>query len=214
MQNFSEFVNIFLHLDHYLSEIIQNYGTLTYALLFLIVFCETGLIVLPFLPGDSLLFAAGTFAALGDLNWGILYGSLLIAAVLGDSVNYEVGRYFGPKIARHEKLKFINKAHIEKTQQFYDKYGAKTIIIARFVPIVRTFAPFVAGIGSMSYQRFLQFNLVGAVAWVAICLAGGYLFGNIPAVKNNFSIVVLGIVFVSILPAVIEVIRHKYVKSS
>ena len=178
------------------------------------MFCETGLIVLPFLPGDSLLFAAGTFAALGDLNWGILYGSLLIAAVLGDSVNYEVGRYFGPKIARHEKLKFINKAHIEKTQQFYDKYGAKTIIIARFVPIVRTFAPFVAGIGSMSYQRFLRFNLVGAVAWVAICLAGGYLFGNIPAVKNNFSIVVLGIVFVSILPAMIEVIRHKYVKAS
>ncbi len=214
MQNFSELLNIFLHLDHYLSEIIQNYGTLTYALLFLIVFCETGLVVLPFLPGDSLLFAAGTFAALGDLNWGILYGSLLIAAVLGDSVNYEVGRYFGPKIARHEKLKFINKAHIEKTQQFYDKYGAKTIIIARFVPIVRTFAPFVAGIGSMSYQRFLQFNVVGAVAWVAICLAGGYLFGNIPAVKNNFSIVVLGIVFVSILPAVIEVIRHKYVKAS
>ena len=214
MQHLTELLNIFLHLDHYLSEIIQNYGTLTYALLFLIVFCETGLIVLPFLPGDSLLFAAGTFAALGDLNWGILYGSLLIAAVLGDSVNYEVGRYFGPKIARHEKLKFINKAHIEKTQQFYDKYGAKTIIIARFVPIVRTFAPFVAGIGSMSYQRFLQFNLVGAVAWVAICLAGGYLFGNIPAVKNNFSIVVLGIVFVSILPAMIEVIRHKYVKAS
>ena len=213
MQHLTELLNIFLHLDHYLSEIIQNYGTLTYALLFLIVFCETGLIVLPFLPGDSLLFAAGTFAALGDLNWGILYGSLLIAAVLGDSVNYEVGRYFGPKIARHEKLKFINKAHIEKTQQFYDKYGAKTIIIARFVPIVRTFAPFVAGIGSMSYQRFLQFNLVGAVAWVAICLAGGYLFGNIPAVKNNFSIVVLGIVFVSILPAMIEVIRHKYVKA-
>ncbi len=214
MQHLTELLNIFLHLDHYLSEIIQNYGTLTYALLFLIVFCETGLIVLPFLPGDSLLFAAGTFAALGDLNWGILYGSLLIAAVLGDSVNYEVGRYFGPKIARHEKLKFINKAHIEKTQQFYDKYGAKTIIIARFVPIVRTFAPFVAGIGSMSYQRFLRFNLVGAVAWVAICLAGGYLFGNIPAVKNNFSIVVLGIVFVSILPAMIEVIRHKYVKAS
>ena len=214
MQNFSELVNIFLHLDHYLSEIIQNYGTLTYALLFLIVFCETGLVVLPFLPGDSLLFAAGTFAALGDLNWGILYGSLLIAAVLGDSVNYEVGRYLGPKIANQEKLKFINKAHIEKTQQFYDKYGAKTIIIARFVPIVRTFAPFVAGIGSMSYRRFLQFNVVGAVAWVAICLAGGYLFGNIPAVKNNFSIVVLGIVFVSILPAVIEVIRHKYVKAS
>ena len=214
MQHLTELLNIFLHLDHYLSEIIQNYGTLTYALLFLIVFCETGLIVLPFLPGDSLLFAAGTFAALGDLNWGILYGSLLIAAVLGDSVNYEVGRYFGPKIARHEKLKFINKAHIEKTQQFYDKYCAKTIIIARFVPIVRTFAPFVAGIGSMSYQRFLRFNLVGAVAWVAICLAGGYLFGNIPAVKNNFSIVVLGIVFVSILPAMIEVIRHKYVKAS
>ncbi len=214
MQNLSELFNIFLHLDHYLSEIIRNYGTLTYALLFLIVFCETGLVVLPFLPGDSLLFAAGTFAALGDFNWGILYGSLVFAAILGDSLNYEVGRYLGPKLARHEKLKFINQAHVEKTQHFYDKYGAKTIIIARFIPIIRTFAPFVAGIGNMSYRRFIQFNVVGGLAWVAICLAGGYWFGNIPVVKNNFSLVILGIVTVSILPAVFEFIRHKYQKMS
>ena len=214
MQHLTELLNIFLHLDHYLSDIIQNYGTVTYALLFLIVFCETGLVVLPFLPGDSLLFAAGTFAAKGDLGFGILFASLAIAAVVGDALNYEIGRRLGPKIANHEKLKFINQDHLDKTQHFYDKYGAKTIIIARFVPVVRTFAPFVAGIGSMTYQRFLQFNLVGALAWVAICLAGGYLFGNLLVVKNNFSVVILGIVIVSILPAVIEIVRHKYLKSN
>ena len=212
MQHLTELLNIFLHLDHYLSEIIQNYGALTYGLLFLIVFCETGLVVLPFLPGDSLLFAAGAFAAKGDMTVGILFISLVIAAVIGDMLNYQIGLYLGPKLAGQKTLKFINKAHIEKTQAFYDKYGAKTIIIARFVPIVRTFAPFVAGIGSMTYKRFLQFNVVGAVAWVAICLAAGYLFGNIPVVKNNFSIVILGIVIVSILPAVIEVVRHKYLR--
>ena len=212
MQHLTELLNIFLHLDHYLSEIIQNYGALTYGLLFLIVFCETGLVVLPFLPGDSLLFAAGAFAAKGDMTVGILFISLVIAAVIGDMLNYQIGPYLGPKLAGQKTLKFINKAHIEKTQAFYDKYGAKTIIIARFVPIVRTFAPFVAGIGSMTYKRFLQFNVVGAVAWVAICLAAGYLFGNIPVVKNNFSIVILGIVIVSILPAVIEVVRHKYLR--
>ena len=214
MQHLTELLNIFLHLDHYLSDIIQNYGTVTYALLFLIVFCETGLVVLPFLPGDSLLFAAGTFTAKGDLGFGILFASLAMAAVVGDALNYEIGRRLGPKIANHEKLKFINQDHLDKTQHFYDKYGAKTIIIARFVPVVRTFAPFVAGIGSMTYQRFLQFNVVGALAWVAICLAGGYLFGNLPVVKNNFSVVILGIVIVSILPAVIEIVRHKYLKTN
>ena len=214
MQHLTELLNIFLHLDHYLSEIIQNYGALTYGLLFLIVFCETGLVVLPFLPGDSLLFAAGAFAAKGDMTVGILFISLVIAAVIGDMLNYQIGRYLGPKLAGQKTLKFINKAHIEKTQTFYDKYGAKTIIIARFVPVIRTFAPFGAGIGSMAYKRFLQFNVVGAAAWVAICLAAGYLFGNIPVVKNNFSMVILGIVFVSILPAVIEVVRHKYLKAN
>ncbi len=214
MQHLTELLNIFLHLDHYLSDIIQNYGTVTYALLFLIVFCETGLVVLPFLPGDSLLFAAGTFAAKGDLTIGILFVSLALAAVIGDTFNYELGRYLGPKLTNHEKLKFINKAHIEKTHQFYNKYGAKTIIIARFIPIIRTFAPFVAGIGSMGYRRFIQFNVIGGLAWVAICLAGGYLFGNIPVVKTNFSIVILGIVAVSILPAVLEFIRHKYQKTN
>ncbi len=214
MQHLTELLNIFLHLDHYLSDIIQNYGTVSYALLFLIVFCETGLVVLPFLPGDSLLFAAGTFAAKGDLTIGILFVSLALAAVIGDTFNYELGRYLGPKLTNHEKLKFINKAHIEKTHQFYNKYGAKTIIIARFIPIIRTFAPFVAGIGSMGYRRFIQFNVIGGLAWVAICLAGGYLFGNIPVVKTNFSIVILGIVAVSILPAVLEFIRHKYQKTN
>ena len=214
MQYLTELLNIFLHLDHYLSEIIQNYGALTYALLFLIVFCETGLVFLPFLPGDSLLFAAGAFAAKGDMTVGILFVSLAFSAVMGDMLNYQVGRYLGPKLAGQKTLKFINKAHIVKTQEFYDTYGAKTIIIARFVPVIRTFAPFVAGLGSMAYKRFLQFNMVGAVAWVAICLAAGYLFGNIPVVKNNFSMVILGIVFVSILPAVIEVVRHKYLKAN
>jgi membrane-associated protein len=209
MEHVTQFINIFLHLDKYLSEIIQNYGYVTYIILFIIIFCETGLVILPFLPGDSLLFAAGTFVAKGDLSLGILYVTLCIAAVLGDSVNYEIGRFFGPKIAKQEKTRFLNRDHVERTHKFYEKYGAKTIIIARFVPIIRTFAPFVAGIGDMGYKRFLQYNVIGGIGWISICMLGGYLFGNIEFVKHNFSLVMLGIVIVSILPAVIEYIRYK-----
>jgi membrane-associated protein len=209
MEHVTQFINIFLHLDKYLSEIIQNYGYVTYIILFIIIFCETGLVILPFLPGDSLLFAAGTFVAKGDLSLGILYVTLCIAAVLGDSVNYEIGRFFGPKIAKQEKTRFLNRDHVERTHKFYEKYGAKTIIIARFVPIIRTFAPFVAGIGDMGYKKFLQYNVIGGIGWISICMLGGYLFGNIEFVKHNFTLVMLGIVIVSILPAVIEYIRYK-----
>ena len=210
MEYITHFIDLFLHLDKYLSEVIQSYGYVTYLILFVIIFCETGLVVLPFLPGDSLLFAAGAFAAKGDLSVGILYVILCIAAVLGDSVNYEIGSFFGPKIAKQEKTRFLNKEHVERTHKFYEKYGAKTIIIARFIPIIRTFAPFVAGIGDMGYKKFLQFNVIGGVAWISICLFGGYWFGNIPIVKQNFTIVIVGIVIISIMPAVIEYIRHRY----
>jgi membrane-associated protein len=162
------------------------------------------------LPGDSLLFAAGTFAAKGDMSLGILYVTLCVAAVLGDSVNYEIGSFFGPKIAKQEKTRFLNKEHVERTHKFYEKYGAKTIIIARFVPIIRTFAPFVAGIGDMGYKKFLHYNIIGGISWISICMFGGYLFGNIEIVKHNFTIVILGIVVVSILPALFEYIRYKF----
>ena len=210
MEHIIQFINIFLHLDKYLSDIIQNYGYVTYIILFIIIFCETGLVILPFLPGDSLLFAAGTFAAKGDMSLWILYVILCVAAVLGDSVNFEIGNFFGPKIAKQEKTRFLNKEHVERTHQFYEKYGAKTIIIARFVPIVRTFAPFVAGIGDMGYKKFLHYNVIGGISWISICLLGGYLFGNIEIVKHNFSIVMLGIVIVSVSPAVFEYIKYKY----
>lgn len=214
MEHITQFIDIFLHLDKYLSAIIQSYGYITYFILFAIIFCETGLVVLPFLPGDSLLFAAGAFAAKGDMNLGLLFAILCIAAIAGDSVNYEIGSYIGPKIAKQEKTRFLNKAHVERTHQFYEKYGAKTIIIARFIPIVRTFAPFVAGIGDMGYKKFLHYNVIGGVSWISICLFGGYLFGNIPLVKQHFTMVILAIVVISILPALIEYLRHKYSKES
>ncbi len=214
MEHITQFIDIFLHLDKYLSTIIQSYGYITYFILFAIIFCETGLVVLPFLPGESLLFAAGAFAAKGDMNLGILFAILCIAAIAGDSVNYEIGSYIGPKIAKQEKTRFLNKAHIERTHQFYEKYGAKTIIIARFIPIIRTFAPFVAGIGDMGYKKFLHYNVIGGVSWISICLFGGYLFGNIPLVKQHFTMVILAIVVISILPAIIEYLRHKYSKDS
>ena len=209
MAYFTQYIELFLHLDKSLSAVIQTYGSTTYIILFLVILCETGLVVLPFLPGDSLLFAAGAFAAKGDMNIATLFMTLCVAAILGDSINYEVGRLIGPRIAQREKSRYVNKEHIDKTHQFYEKYGAKTIIIARFIPIIRTFAPFVAGLGTMSYKKFLQYNLIGGVAWVAICLFAGYLFGNIPLVKKNFTVVIFAIIIVSILPAVIEYIRHR-----
>src|SRR5690606_16302407 len=175
------FIDLFLHLDKHLSELIAAYGTWTYAILFLIVFCETGLVVTPFLPGDSLLFAAGTFAALGAMDPWILFGLLTVAAILGDTVNYWIGKRIGPA-AFTGRFRLLNQNHLRKTEAFYEKHGGKTIIMARFVPIVRTFAPFVAGVGTMEYGRFLMFNVVGAVLWVGLFVFGGYLFGNIPAV--------------------------------
>jgi len=203
------FVDFFLHLDQHLAEVIQRYGTSTYALLFLIVFLETGLVVTPLLPGDSLLFAAGSFAGLGILRFWPLFFLLCAAAILGDTINYAIGARLGPRVFHYPKSRFFNPEHLKKTHAFYEKYGGKTIIIARFVPIVRTFAPFVAGIGAMSYARFLGYNVIGGVLWVSVCLFAGYFFGNLPLVKQNFSLVVIAIVFISLLPAVIEYLRHR-----
>ena len=202
-------IDLFLHLDVHLHSIILQYGTLTYIILFMVIFGETGLVVVPFLPGDSLLFAAGTFAAKGSFNLHLLIILLAVAAILGDTVNYWIGHFIGPKIFEKENIRFLKKEYLEKTHKFYEKYGGKTIIIARFVPIVRTFAPFVAGIGSMSYSKFILYNIIGGVIWVVLFTAAGFYFGNIPFVKDNFSIVILTIIFISILPGIIEFIRHK-----
>jgi membrane-associated protein len=207
--SFHWLLDFFLHLDRHLAEAIGAYGTWTYALLFTIIFLETGLVVTPFLPGDSLLFAAGSFAALGALDVGLLFALLSFAAVLGDNVNYAIGRYLGPKVFHYERSRFFNPDHLRKTHQFYEKYGVKTIIIARFVPIVRTFSPFVAGIGAMSYPRFLAYDVVGGILWVSVCLFAGYFFGNLPFVKKNFSLVIVAIVLVSVMPAVVEYVRHR-----
>jgi membrane-associated protein len=204
-----EFIDLFLHLDVHLYAVIQQYGVWTYLILFLIIFCETGLVVTPILPGDSLLFAAGTFAASGALDPAWLFGLLSVAAIAGDAVNYAIGHFMGPKVFTQEDSRFLKKEYLDRTHQFYEKYGGKTIIIARFVPIVRTFAPFVAGVGSMSYGRFASYNVVGGIAWIAICLFAGYAFGNIPVVKENFTLVILAIIFISILPGLIEFLRQR-----
>ena len=202
-------VDLFLHLDTHLAEVIQQYGTYTYALLFLIVFLETGLVVTPLLPGDSLLFAAGSFAGLGALSLWPLFFLLCAAAILGDTANYAIGAYLGPKVFHYPKSRFFNPEHLRKTHDFYEKYGGKTIIIARFIPIIRTFAPFVAGIGAMSYARFLSYNVIGGVLWVSVCLFAGYFFGNLAFVKKNFSLVILAIIVISMLPALVEYLRHR-----
>jgi membrane-associated protein len=186
------------------------YGMWTYLILFLIVFCETGLVVTPILPGDSLLFAAGAFAATGALRAQPLFVLLSIAAVAGDTVNYWAGKMVGPKIFQQQKIRFMKKEYLDRTHEFYERHGGKTIIIARFVPIIRTFAPFVAGIGRMTYLRFLSYNVVGGVAWIALFIFGGYFFGNIPVVKRNFTLVIIAIIFVSILPGFIEFARQRY----
>ncbi len=201
-------VSIFLHLDRHLAELIGQYGSWTYGILFAIVFLETGVVVTPVLPGDSLLFAAGALAATGSLDLAVLFGLLSLAAVLGDTANYQIGKAVGPH-AFTGRVGFLKKEYLDRTHAFYEKYGAKTIVLARFVPIVRTFAPFVAGIGTMSYARFLAYNVVGGVAWVALCLGSGYAFGNIPLVKKNFSLVILGIVVVSVMPVIVEYVRSR-----
>jgi len=202
-------LDIIIHLDKHLGLIIQEYGFWTHVLLFLIIFCETGLVITPILPGDSLLFAAGTFAALGSLDLAWLVASLSVAAVAGDTVNYWVGCIAGPKVFSSQGSRFFNREYLDRTHKFYEKYGGKTIIIARFVPIIRTFAPFVAGIGSMTYGRFIVYNVAGGIAWILIFTLGGYFFGNIPIVKRNFTLVILAIIIVSILPGVIEYVRQR-----
>ena len=209
MEFLSKIIDFIIHLDTHLSDLIQTYGLWTYLILFVVIFCETGLVVTPFLPGDSLIFAAGTFAARGDLKVGWLFLVLAAAAVLGDTVNYWIGKIIGPKIFHKEKTRFFKKEYLDRTHEFYEKYGAETIIIARFVPIIRTFAPFVAGIGRMSYLKFISYNVIGGVGWVAIFTFGGYFFGNIPFVKNNFSIVIIAIILISLVPAVLEFLKHR-----
>ena len=214
MQTLLSFVDIFLHVDKHLEALVAGYGLWVYAILFLIIFCETGLVVTAILPGDSLLFAAGSLCALGDssdsrLSLLILIPLLIVAAVLGDAVNYSIGKALGPGYLEKKNFRFVKKEHLERTQKFYEKYGGKTIVLARFVPIVRTFAPFVAGIGKMAYSRFFTFNVIGAFAWVLICTLAGYGFGQMPFVKKNFELVILGIIFVSILPLAIEAIRAR-----
>ena len=211
MELLTRLIDLFLHLDNHLDAFVKDYGLWTYLILFLIVFCETGLVVMPLLPGDSLLFAAGAIAARPDssLNIGLLFLLLATAAVLGDTVNYWIGAYVGPKIFRKEKVRFLNREYLDRTHQFYERYGSKTIIIARFIPIIRTFAPFVAGIGSMTYWRFLLYNVVGGIAWVAICLFAGFWFGNIEIVQKRFSIVIIAIVLISLVPGLIEYLRHR-----
>ena len=201
--------DVFLHVDQHLQRLIASLGGWVYGLLFLVVFCETGLVVTPFLPGDSLLFAVGAFAALGSLNLPLVLLILTLAAILGDTVNYWIGHKLGPRLASGQRIRFIKPEHLEKTHAFYEKYGGKTIILARFVPIVRTFAPFVAGVGSMTYGRFMSYNVIGAVAWVLLCTFAGYFFGNLPFVKKHFELVLIGIIGISLLPAVIEYLRHR-----
>jgi membrane-associated protein len=201
-------IDLFLHLDQHLNEIITKYGTWTYLILFMIIFCETAFVVTPFLPGDSLLFAAGTFAAIGALDPLWLCVLLIIAAVSGDAVNYSIGNYIGPR-AFSSNSRFLKKEHLQRTHEFYEKYGGKTIVIARFIPIVRTFAPFVAGIGQMTYRKFATFNVVGGVVWVVSFVLAGLFFGNLPTVKENFTLVIVAIVIISTLPGVIEFVRAK-----
>jgi membrane-associated protein len=204
-----QLIDIIIHFDKYLYTVIQQCGPWSYVILFAIIFAETGLVITPFLPGDSLLFIVGTFAASGHFEVRSLFAVLVFAAIIGDSVNYAVGKFFGNHILIKLEGRLIKKEHIEKTHRFFEKYGGKTIVLARFVPVVRTFAPFVAGIGSMTYSRFFMYNVLGALLWVSVFVLGGFYFGNIPFVQKNFSVVVFAIVILSILPAVIEVIRHK-----
>ena len=209
MHFIKEVINFFLHLDVNLNIIITQYGILTYAILFVVIFAETGFVLTPFLPGDSLLFAAGAFASRGVLNENYLFLILALAAIIGDTLNYWIGHFIGPKIFHKEKVRFFKKEYLERTHKFFEKYGGKTIIIARFIPIIRTFAPFVAGIGGMTYSKFIIYNILGAALWVALLVYSGFYFGNVEIVKDNFSLVIAAIIIVSILPGFIEFIRQR-----
>lgn len=208
MEIIKEFMELFLHLDKHLYELVSNYNYWTYLILFIVIFCETGLVIMPFLPGDSLLFVAGAVVALGVLNIWVLVLVLCIASLLGDTVNYSFGNLIGRKIYLRE-YRFVNKSHLIKTNEFFEKHGGKTIILARFIPIVRTFAPFVAGAGAMNYPKFISFSIVGSVVWVFSCVFTGYFFGNMEIVKNNFSAAILVIVLIPILPVAFSFIKNK-----
>ncbi len=209
MELIMSLIDAILHIDKHLAGIIQNYGTWTYLILFLIVFCETGLVVTPFLPGDSLLFVIGALGASGALDVKLAALLLIIAAIGGDTLNYHIGKFLGHKAFSFKDGRFFKKQYLEKTHAFYEQHGGKTIIISRFLPIIRTFAPFVAGMGSMTYWRFISYNIAGGVLWVMLFITGGYYFGNIPAVKNNFTLVILAIIFISLLPGIIAYLRAR-----
>lgn len=203
-------IDFFIHLDQYLPKIIEMFGIWAYVIVFIVIFCETGLVVTPVLPGDSLLFALGALAALGALHIEALLILLCIAAIAGDSVNYAIGNYIGPKVFHYEDSRFFKKKYLIKTHEFYERHGGKTIIIARFMPFIRTFAPFVAGVGAMSYAKFILYNIVGGIAWVSVFLLGGFFFGNIPTVKSNFTVVIVVIIIISIMPGFIAYFRQKF----
>ena len=211
MELISFLIDFILHIDVHLAELVAQYGVWIYAILFLILFCETGLVVTPFLPGDSLLFVAGALSALpsNDLNVHLMVVLMVIAAIIGDAVNYTIGRLFGEKLFSNPNSKIFRRSYLDKTHQFYEKHGGKTIILARFVPIVRTFAPFVAGMGHMSYRHFAFYNVTGALLWVLLFTYAGYLFGDLPIIQENLKLLIVGIIVVSILPGIVEIIRHK-----
>lgn len=209
MELLTQFIQIVLHLDQYLGILIQNYGAWVYLILFLIIFCETGLVVTPFLPGDSLLFVAGTLAAAGLMDIQIVTGLLMLASFSGDNTNYWIGRFVGPKVFSRESSRLLNHQHLEKTHAFYEKHGGKTIVFARFLPIIRTFAPFVAGIGRMTYRQFLAFSFFGSVAWIGFFVLGGYFFGNLPFVKQNLTLMIFAIIIVSLMPGLVGYLRHR-----
>jgi len=208
MELFASLIDLFLHLDKHLSMIIQQFGIVTYAILFIVIFCETGLVITPMLPGDSLLFVVGAFAAKGDLDPILVYILLCIAAVAGNTANYYIGRSIGPKVFE-KNIRYLKREYLDRTHAFYEKHGGKTIVIARFLPIIRTFAPFVAGIGRMNYRRFVLYNLIGCVTWITCFVLGGYFFGNIPVVKRNLTLVIITIIILSLLPSIIEFLRHR-----
>ncbi len=214
MELIIDLFNFFMNLDENLSELAKAYGVWTYLLLFAVIFCETGLVVTPFLPGDSMIFVVGVLSASGELNLPPIALVLIAAAILGDTANYYIGKYVGPKVFYKEKVRFLKKEHLIRTHEFYERHGGKTIIIARFIPVIRTFAPFAAGMGSMSYRRFIGYNIIGGVMWVVLFITGGCLFGNIAAVKENFTLVIFTIILISLLPGVISFINGKRIKAS
>ena len=215
MEFIHSIADFIIHIDHHINTLVSNYGAWSYAILFAIIFCETGLIIMPFLPGDSLLFVIGALAASdGPLDVKLVLMLLTAAAILGNTVNYQVGRMLAPKIFRNENIRFLNKEHLQKTQAFFDRHGSKAIIITRFMPILRTCAPFLAGVGSMPYSKFTLYNFVGGILWVSLFVLAGYFFGKVPFIEHNFSKVILVIIVVSLLPAVIEILRHNKSKSN